>query len=201
LPPRGVLWDVGNVIVRWNPRTLYRKIFDEDRDLDFFLNEVCPLSWHANTDLGVTFGENIAARVAIYPQFRVQIEAWFGRWDEMFSGTIPGTVATMFELARNNVPQFGLTNMSSETWPGVQAMSDCFSVLQDVVVSAEEGLIKPDAKLFAIACRRAGLAPQDLLFIDDSATNIEAARALGFHVHRFEEGDDLEGLMKSHSLL
>ena len=185
--PKAVLFDVGNVIVRWSPRTLYSKLIDDPAELDRFLAEVCPMDWHARTDIGWTFADNIAERVALYPQHEALIRAWWDRWPEMFSGAIPETEAVIEDLHARGVPMHGLTNMSTETWSTTQAMSPALGRLGVVVVSGAERLIKPDPAIFALACDRIGIEPADMLFVDDSLPNIESAARLGFHVHHFTD--------------
>lgn len=199
--PRALLWDVGNVIVRWNPRTLFAKIFKEPAELDGFLSRVCTLDWHGETDRGLSFADNIARLTPLHPHYAEQIAAWWDRWPEMFSGAISETEAVMDELAGRGVAQFGLTNMSSESWPGVQAMSPVFRHFRDVIVSAEEKVIKPDRRIYEIALERTGLAPHDLLFVDDSAANIAAADAMGFHTHLFTDPATLRPMIQAHGLL
>ena len=201
VPPRALLWDVGNVIVRWNPRTLFAKIFKEPAELDGFLSHVCTMDWHGETDRGMSFADNIARLTPLHPHYAQQIAAWWGRWPEMFSGTIDQTEAVMEDLAARGVPQFGLTNMSSEAWPGVQAMSPVFRLFHDVIVSAEEGVIKPETRIYEIVLERTGLAPRDLLFVDDNAGNIAAADALGFHTHLFADPAALRPMIQAHGLL
>ena len=200
-PPRALLWDVGNVIVRWNPRTLYAKIFKEPADLDRFLSHVGTLDWHAATDRGVTFADNIAALSAQHPHHAEHIAAWWGRWDEMLSGAIPETESVIEDLAARGVPQFALTNMSSETWPGVKAMSPAFRHFRDAIVSAEERVIKPEPRIYEIVLERTGLRPADLLFVDDSAANIAAAAAMGFHTHHFTDPSALRPALRAYGLL
>ena len=198
---RGVLWDVGNVFVRWNPRTLYAKIFKEPAACDRFLSSVCTMAWHLETDLGLPAEENTARLVAQHPEHEVAIRAWWGRWDEMFSGVIPETEAAIQALAARGVVQVALTNMAEPVWPTVRAMSPAFALLDDAVVSGTERVIKPDPRIYAIACERAGLKPDQLLFFDDSPVNIEAARDLGFHVHLFEDPAAIDGVLRAHGLL
>ena len=107
--PNAVLWDFGNVIVRWNPRTLYEKIFPDPVECDRFLTQVCTLAWHTPTDCGVTFAENCAALAARHPHHEAEIWAWHRRWDEMFSGAIAETEAAMEALHARGVPQYGLS--------------------------------------------------------------------------------------------
>jgi len=199
--PRALLWDVGNVIVRWDPRTLYAKIFKEPADLDRFLSHVGTLDWHAATDRGVSFADNIAALSARHPHHAEHIAAWWDRWPEMFSGPIPETESVIEALAARGVPQFALTNMSSQTWPDVQAMSPVFRHFRAAVVSAEEGVIKPQPRIYEIALERTGLEARDLLFVDDSAANIAAAEAMGFHTHHFTDPAALRPAIARHGLL
>ena len=198
---RGVVFDVGNVIVRWDPRTLYSRIFPDPAERDWFLANVCTMDWHAAHDAGVTFAQNRAPLVAQFPQHEAAIVAWESRWWEMFSGPIPETVAAIEAMAARGVPMVGLTNMSTETSAGTFAMSPAFGRLQHIVVSAEVGLMKPDPRIFALAAERAGLAPAELLFIDDSRRNTDAAAALGFDVHLFDDAAALQPALAARGLL
>lgn len=199
--PRGVLWDVGNVIVGWSPRRLYEQIFEEPAACDRFLSSVCTLDWHSAHDRGVSFADNAAPLIAQYPEHEVEIRLWGDRFIGMVGPVIAETEAAILALAARGVPQFGLTNMPSEAWPAVTRLSPAFGHFRDTVVSGDEGMVKPDPAIFRLAAERAGMAPQDLLFVDDSAANIEAARALGFHVHRFGDPAHLNPLLVSHGLL
>ena len=199
--PTAVLWDIGNVVVRWEPRTLYAQIFPDPAECDRFLAEVCTLAWHAETDRGLSFADNIAKLTAQQPHHAAAIAAWHGRWWEMFGGVIAETEAAIVDLAERRVPQFGLTNMSAEVWPGVRAMTPAFEHFRDVVVSGDERCIKPEARIFEIACARTGLRPEQMLFVDDSAVNIAAAQALGFVVHRFDDPAALRPALERYGLL
>jgi 2-haloacid dehalogenase/putative hydrolase of the HAD superfamily len=199
--PRAVLFDVGNVMVRWNPRTLYSQIFPDAAECDRFLSTVCTLAWHTEHDRGVPMAANAIPLIAAHPHYEAQIRAWDARFDEMIEGVIPETVAAMDELAARGVALYGLTNMPAEKWDMVRALSPAFGHFRDVVVSAHEGVVKPDPRAFEIACRRAGLAPSDLLFVDDSPANIDAAHSLGFYVHLFDDPAGLRPALESRGLL
>lgn len=199
--PKAVIWDVGNVVVRWSPRTLYSQIFPEPVACDRFLSSVCTMIWHVNHDLGVTFAENRAPLIAQYPEYREQIEAWETRWWDMFSGTIPETEAAIEALHAAGVPQYGLTNMSDETFEGTMAMSPAFKRLADIVVSGREGMIKPDPRIYALTCERFGLAPGDIFFVDDSVANVESARAFGIDTHHFTDPAALRPALAARGLL
>lgn len=201
-PPRAVLWDVGNVIVRWDPRALYAKIFREPAELDRFLSHVCTLDWHVEHDRGVSFADNAAPLIDRFPEHAEHIRAWDERFDEMLSGPIPETAAVIEALAGRDVPQFALTNMPQSKWPIVQAISPAhFGYFRDAVVSGDEGVIKPAARIYEIVLERTGLSAYDLLFVDDSEANIAAARDMGFHTHHFTEPGALRDAVASHGLL
>jgi 2-haloacid dehalogenase/putative hydrolase of the HAD superfamily len=201
MPVRGVVFDVGNVIVRWDPRTLYSKIFPDPDEREWFLANVCTNAWHVRHDAGVTFAENRPPLVARYPEHAEAILAWEQRFFEMFSGPIPETEAAIEALAARGVTMVGLTNMSAETSAGTFAMSPAFARLSHIVVSGEVGLMKPDPRIFALTAERAGLAPGELLLVDDSATNTAAAAAFGYDVHRFDDPAALRPALEARGLL
>ena len=198
---RAVVWDIGNVIVRWDPRTLYSKIFPDPVECDRFLADVCTMAWHGPTDCGVTFADNCAALSAQHPHLAVEIDAWRVRWSEMFSGPIPETEAAMEALQARGVPQYALSNMSHETWETTFAMSPAFGRLDGKIISGLEGVMKPGPEIFQLTCERVGLAPAEALFVDDSAKNIAAARSLGFHVHHFTDPAALRPALEAAGLL
>jgi 2-haloacid dehalogenase/putative hydrolase of the HAD superfamily len=189
------------VIVRWDPRTLYSKIFPDPAERDRFLAEVCTAAWQRNHDLGLPMADGVAALTLQHPRHAEAIAAWKDRWWEMFSGTIPETTAAIERLHARAAPQFGLSNAPAEIIDGVLAMHPCFGHLRCVVVSGRERIAKPDPAIFALACGRAGHAPGELLFVDDSPANIAAADTLGFHTHRFDDPAALEPALVRHGLL
>ena len=199
--PRAVLFDIGNVLVRWDPRTLYSKIFADPDERDRFLAEVCTLPWHMQHDAGVSWDETVPALIAQHPHYAEAITAWRDRWWEMFSGAIPETEAAIEALHARGVPLYGLTNMAIETYPLTMAMSPATKRFRDVIVSGHEKVMKPERRIFEIVCERSGLAPQDFLFVDDSLTNIEAARAMGFHTHHFTDPAALKPALERCGLL
>jgi 2-haloacid dehalogenase/putative hydrolase of the HAD superfamily len=199
--PKAVLFDVGNVMVRWDPHTLYAKIFPDPAEREWFLGEVCTMTWHVQHDAGVSWDETIPALSARYPQHADAIAAWRDRWAEMFSGPIPETEGAIEALHARGVALYGLTNMAVETFATTMAMSPAFERLSDVIVSGRERVVKPDRRIFEIASARSGRTPGQLLFIDDSRANIEAAQALGFHVHHFTDPKALRPALERYGLL
>ena len=199
--PKAVIWDFGNVIVRWDPRTLYSKIFPDPAERDRFLGEVCTMAWHGPTDCGVSFTDNCRRLIAEHPEHEAAIWAWRDRWDEMFSGAIPQTEAAIEALHAKGVPQYGLSNISHETLEATLTLSPAFGRLSGVIASGVEGVMKPGREIFQLACDRYGLSPAEALFVDDGPRNIETARAMGFDVHHFTDPAALRPALEARGLL
>ena len=198
---RAVLWDLGNVLLDWSPAYLYRKFFDTETAVQDFLSRVCTMDWHAAHDRGVPMPENRIALIERYPQFEDAIRAWETRFPEMLNGAIPGTPEAMDALAANGVPQFALTNLPVEWVEPVHALYPSMKHMQDVIVSAEEGFIKPDPRIYEITERRLPFAPAEVLFFDDRPANVDAARAHGFDAEVFTGQDQLITALKDRKLL
>ena len=198
---QGVVFDIGNVIVRWDPRTLYARVIPDEAERERFLATVCTMDWHTAHDRGVTFADNRAPLLERFPEHTEAILDWERRWPEMFSGPISETETAIEALAERGVPLFGLTNMSHETDAATFAMSPAFRHLRDIVVSARVGLMKPDPAMFELSARRAGHAPAELLFIDDSERNCLAAAQVGFATHHFTDPAALRPALEARGLL
>jgi len=199
--PKALLWDFGNVLVRWNPRTLYSQVFSDSAECDRFLTEVCTMAWHLEHDRGVTFADNRKRLLERYPQYEAQILDWERRWPEMFSGAIPETEAAILAIDETGLPQYGLTNLSSEVFEHMKSLSPAFGRLKGIVVSGDEKLVKPDPAIFQVAIDRFGFDPGEVLFVDDSAANIETARNMGFDVHHFTDPAALRPALEARGVL
>jgi 2-haloacid dehalogenase len=196
---RVVVLDLGGVLIDWNPRHLYRKLFAGDDDaMEAFLSEVCTVAWNERQDAGRTFAEAVAELLPRHAEKIELIEAFAGRFDEMIIGVIPGSVAILAELKRVGVPRYALSNWSAETFPPQRERFPFLGWFDGIVISGEEGVIKPDPRIFRILLDRYGIAPRDAVFIDDNPTNVAAAESLGIHGIHFRSADvlrrDLEAL-------
>jgi 2-haloacid dehalogenase/putative hydrolase of the HAD superfamily len=199
--PTAVLFDIGNVILRFDPQALYIKVLPDPEERRWFLNTVCSLDWHVEHDRGAPMAQTIPALVARFPAYSDAIEAWRDRAAEMLPALIAPTVEAIEALDAAGAPLFALTNMPAEWVEPITARSPVFSRFRDIVVSAHEGLIKPDPALYRIALDRMGRRADEVLFIDDSAPNIEAARTLGFDVHHFADPAALRPALEARGLL
>jgi 2-haloacid dehalogenase len=174
------VFDLGGVLVDWNPRHLYRKLFGGDEAaMEHFLATVCTQAWNECQDAGRTFAEATAELVARHPEKIALIEAYGKRFDEMMAGPIAGTVEILAELRRRDVPLYALSNWSAETFPLAERRFDFLRWFRGIVLSGQEKVIKPDRRIFEILLARYGLLPRDLDYIDDNAKNAAAAAALG----------------------
>jgi len=177
-----VLFDLGKVLLDWSPRYYYERFFAGDAPgLAHFLAEVVAPAWILEMDRGLPMAEAIAARQRRYPEYAGLIARWREGWPEMLRGEIPGTVAVLEELAARGRRLCALTNFSHETWPVARARFEFLARFEDVVVSGEVGLVKPDPRIYRLAIERCRLAPARTVFVDDLPANVAAARAEGLH--------------------
>jgi 2-haloacid dehalogenase len=181
-----VVFDVGGVLLDWDPRHLYRKLFDDEDQMNRFLEEVCTPEWHAAHDRGVPFSQSGEALAARHPEHAELIWAWGQRSEEMIAGPIDGTVAILRALKERGVPCYALTNMEAETYPLRLARFEFMGWFDGTVVSAFEGTAKPDAVIFRRLLDRFSLTASTTLMIDDSAPNLEAARSVGMATVQYE---------------
>ncbi|MDG1825894.1 MAG: HAD family phosphatase [Henriciella sp.] len=197
-----VLFDLGNVVVDWQPIRLYREYFDTEAAAAAFVRDVCNMDWHVNHDRGVSMAENAKPLIAKFPQYETEILAWRSRWLDMFEGYVPGTPQLMARLEEAGVPLYGLSNIPDEVADETFDAFPMIHVLRDVIVSGAEEVVKPSPEIYQIALARMGNPdPSEVLFIDDSLKNIEAANALGFRTHHFQDAAGLETALLAEGLL
>lgn len=198
---KAVLWDLGNVLLDWQPAYYYRQHFSDAAELEHFLGEVCTMAWHTAHDRGVPMAENRRPLIEKYPHYETQIRAWETGIREMVSGTIDGTPQAIDALRERNVPQYALTNMPAEWIDFVMTEFESMAHMRDVVVSAHEGVIKPDRRIYEITDARLPHDAGEVLFFDDRMSNVEAAREFGFKAEQFLDGKQLHADLHKHGLL
>jgi 2-haloacid dehalogenase len=189
---RAVVFDLGGVLLDWNPRYLYRKLFNgDDAAMEHFLAEVCTMEWHHAHDLGVPPEETSPPLVAAYPDQAELIWAWTRRSEEMLGQPIDGTVKILRALKEQGIPCYALTNMETWTYPGRRDRYPFLQWFDGTVVSGFEGMAKPDVRVFELLLDRFNLDAAHTLFVDDSAANVDAARRAGMQAVRFESPEQL----------
>jgi 2-haloacid dehalogenase len=201
-PRRVVVFDLGGVLLDWNPRYLYRKLFaGDDAAMEEFLADVCTVEWNERQDAGRKFADAVAELMPRHADKTHLIEAFGNRFGEMIPGAIDGTVDILAELKRAGVPRYGLTNWSAETFPPQRRRFPFLSWFDGIVVSGDEGVIKPDPRIFRILLERYAIAPEEAVFIDDNPANAAAADALGIHGIHFRSADLLRRELEALKLL
>lgn len=194
-----VLFDLGAVLVDWNPRYLYRDHFGSDEAaMERFLAEVCGPDWIRAMDAGKPVREAIAERSRMFPAYAGLISLWGSHWETMLRDAIHETVGVLAELRARGTRLFALTNWSAENFPIAFRRFDFFRWFEDIVVSGEVGLIKPDPRIYRLAIERCRLKPARTVFIDDNADNVTGGSEAGLHSIRFTDAarlrSDLQGL-------
>lgn len=200
--PETIIFDLGGVLIDWNPRYLYRKIFSTEEEVSWFLENVCTTAWNEQQDAGRSFEEATAELVTRFPFHEVAIRAWFSRWEETIGGPIQETVdllATLRTQQRHRL--YALTNWSAETFPWAKQNFDFLHWFEGIVVSGEEKTLKPHPEFYQILLNRYQVDPTTALFIDDNIRNTEAARTLGMDSIHFKSPAQLRADLQLRGIL
>ncbi len=199
---RAVVFDFGGVLLDWNPRHLYRRLFpDDDAAMELFLEAVGFTDWNIQQDLGRPFSVAVAEQSARFPEYADLIGAYHVRWEESIAGPIQATVDLLAPLKEAGYELHGLSNWSAETFALSRARYGFFDLFDTIVISGQERVIKPDARIFEILLERTGRAANECLFVDDSRANVAAARDLGFEAFHFTSAGDLASDLRRRGLL
>lgn len=192
-----VIFDIGNVLFPWEPRWLFRQLLPDAAAVERFLSEVDFTAWNAQHDAGLPFAIGIARHGARFPHYRHLFQAYFERWGETVGAPFAESVAVLHELKTHGIRVLALTNFSSEKFPLARERYPFLAEFEGIVVSAEEGLVKPDPALFERLFARYGVTPARAVFIDDSAANIASAARLGLHTVHFTAPERLRGSLRA----
>ena len=196
-----IVFDLGAVLIDWNPRYFHRKIFTDEAEMEYFLTEICNSAWNLQMDAGKTFaqaGEEWAAR---YPRYAKQIKAFDAGWQEMLGGVIEDSVQILRELKQKGYRVYALTNWSAEKFPIARARFDFLKEFDGIVVSGDEKCVKPQPQIFQILLSRYHLQASNCIFIDDNAANIKGAQALGFDTILFASPEKLRTELRQRGVL
>ncbi len=197
-----VVFDLGNVLIDWNPRYLFRKLFGGDEEkVDWFLKNVCTEEWNDRHDLGISYKENAEQLILKFPQYAREIRAYGERWTENLGGAIEESVQIFEELRSSGVAVYALTNFSTESFPLARQRFPFFNSFDGIVMSGELGIAKPDPAIYLHLLRKFRLSAERTVFVDDRKENVDAARALGFVAHHFRDPETLRKKLKKLGLL
>lgn len=186
-----VVFDLGGVLIDWDPRHLYRQLFSDPQEMEVFLRDVVSPDWNAQQDSGRTWAEATAELLAEHPDHEEMIRAYTERWSEMLAGPIAGTVDVLREVRDGGLRVYALTNWSAETFPRARGMFPFLDWFEGIVVSGDERIMKPDPEIWHRLMARYAIDPTRAVYIDDMPRNAEVAAELGFHAIRFEDPTQL----------
>ena len=198
---RYAVFDVGNVLIEWNPRFLYEKVIPDLKRLEWFMANVWDGALNLELDRGLPFADGIAQLVARHPDWEAEIRAFDERWDETAPRAIAANVEVLAELRAKSVPSYSITNFSKEKFAQTRERFPFLNTFDGLIVSAHERLVKPDPAIYQLLLDRYALVANEGVFIDDSETNIRAAEALGFHTVHVRPDTDLRAALQTLGLL
>lgn len=197
-----IIFDVGEVLLHWDYRSLYRKLFNgDDQAMERFLAEIDFVGWNLEQDRGRPFAEAVETLCQQFPHYCHLIRAYGERFDETILGTIQPSVEILRELKQAGYPLYALSNWSAETYPKVRPKYAFFDWFDDILLSGQVKLIKPDERIYKLFLERIGRRADECLFIDDSEGNVVVARRLGFKTIHFESPKQLRADLEQMGVL
>lgn len=196
-----IIFDLGGVLIDWNPRYVYRTIFDSEEEVDWFLNNVCTSEWNERQDEGYLLVKATEELIAKFPEWEKEIRAYYGRWIEMLGGPIEETVEIFRQLKKNTALKiYALTNWSAELFPIALDRYDFLHWFDGRVVSGEEKMRKPFHGFYQLLLSRYIVKAEETLFIDDNLRNVKAAEELGIKSIHLSNAVDLKKQLQFYSL-
>lgn len=200
-PVQAVVFDVGGVLLDWSPEYLYRRLIPDEGERHRFLAEVCSPEWNLAQDAGRTWSEAVAELTARFPEQADLIAAYDRNWEEMVAGAFDDTVKLLEELQRDGPPVYALTNFSAGKWSIAVEQWPFLGTFDGVVVSGEEGVTKPDPRIYQILLDRFELEPGATFYVDDQLQNVEQARAMGLQAELFRDAETLRRQLSTRGVL
>ena len=201
-PVKTIIFDLGGVLIDWNPAYVYLDVFDGDqKKMQWFFDEICTMDWNENQDAGYPLTQATADLVEQFPEHENLIRMYYGRWEEMLGDSISGTVAILKKLINNpNYSVIALTNWSAETFPIALKKFDFLHWFEGIVVSGTERTRKPFSDIYQITLDRFKIDPKTAVFIDDNLRNIRGAEALGINGIQFTNPKQLANSLESYGI-
>lgn len=199
---QSIIFDLGAVLVDWNPRYLYNKVFATPEETEHFLEHICTSDWNEEQDAGRSLAEGTELLVKQHPDFEAQIRAFYGRWKEMLGGDIPETVSLLQQLkASGKYKLYALTNWSNETFPIALMEYEWLQWFDGIVVSGKERLRKPYPDFYQLLLDRYAIDKDNTIFIDDNLRNVKAAEEMGIETIHFQTSAQLEKELQQRRIL
>ena len=199
---KAIIFDLGGVLIDWNPDYVFDKLFDDKEKKHFFFENICTPDWNEEQDAGRSIKEATENLAAEHPEWKEYIEAFYGQWTDMLGGPIEGSVEIFKQLKKaNRVKFYALTNWSAELFPIALERYDFLHWFDGRVVSGEEKMRKPHPQFYQVLLQRYGLKPYETLFIDDNLRNVKAAEQIGIKSIHFQSPEQLKEALLQYNLL
>lgn len=197
-----IIFDLGGVLIDWNPEYVFLDVFEGNRKkMQWFFDNICTSDWNENQDAGYPIAKATEDRIILFPEYKNEIEMFYGRWVEMLGGAIDGTVTILKEFVDSkNYMVIALSNWSSETFPIALDRFEFLHWFEGIVVSGEEKTRKPFEAIYNLTLKRFNIKAENAIFIDDNLRNIEAAKTLGINGILFKSPEDLALQLKNYTI-
>ncbi len=197
-----IIFDLGGVLIDWNPEYVYLDVFHGDREkMQWFFDNICTSDWNENQDAGYPMAKATKERIALFPEWKSEIEMFYGRWIDMLGEAISETVEILEKLIKTNSYKIvALTNWSAETFPIALERFEFLQWFEGIVVSGEEKTRKPFDEIYQLTLNRFNINPKNAIFIDDNLRNIEAANKLNINGIRFKSPEQLMQQLKTYNI-
>ena len=186
---RNIIFDYGGVLLDWNPHYLYDPYFNDMEKAEWFLTTICTYEWNAQHDNGKPIAEGTAELIAIHPEWEKEIRMYYDEFMKMMGGQIPGMEEFIKDLKAKDYRVFGLSNWSVETFAQVRHVYPVLDLMEDMVISGVEQVMKPDHRIFELALKRFNIKAEETVFIDDNPKNVQAACEVGIRGVLFQSKD------------
>ncbi len=197
-----IIFDLGGVLIDWNPRYVYRQIFDTEEKIDWFFENICTNEWNENQDAGRSLKEATEELVAKYPEYEKEVRAYYDRWEEMLGGPISETVEILRSLKETKkYKMYALTNWSAETFPVALKRYGFLNWFDGIVMSGEERTRKPFPEIYQVLLNRFEVTNSEAVFIDDNLRNIKGAEAMGIAGIHFQSPQQLLEYLKQSQII
>lgn len=196
-----IIFDLGGVLIDWNPMYVYTQVFKSEEKAKWFLNNVCTLEWNEQHDGGLLIKDGERQLIAKFPEWKQEILTYYQRWDEMLKGPIEDTVELLLKLHEKQEHKLlALTNWSAETFPVARERYDFLQLFEGIVVSGEENMKKPDPAIYKLILDRYNCTAEECVFLDDNLRNIDAAAEMGINAIHFKDAASAIEILEEHGI-
>jgi len=186
-----IIFDIGQVLIKFSPRDLFIKILKDEEKIDYFLKNICTWEWHIQQDLIYDTSKAAEPVIKKHPEYKEAIEAFYGRFLEMIDSVHQENVDLALKLKQKGYPIYLLSNFPGDQFEKYRLQNSFLDEFHDRIISGDVGLAKPDIKIYQLAIKKFNLNPEESLFIDDKIENTKGAEQVGIKTIQLQNPEDL----------